>query len=74
VGSRYSQPRGVGLRNFEDDILRMKQKYERDAVGPAKQNVLQRAEENEVQPLAGKPYWSWRLSTVDLIVPTSLDQ
>ncbi len=53
MGSRYSQPRGVGLRNFEDDILRMKQKYERDAVGPAKQEVLRRAEENEVKHLAG---------------------
>ena len=49
VGTRYSMPKGVGLKNFEKDLLDLKASYDKKAVGPARNDVLEKAEADEVE-------------------------
>jgi hypothetical protein len=45
---RYSKPEGTGLQNLCDDIKEMKAKYNKKELGPAKEKVFTKFENNEV--------------------------
>ncbi len=48
LADRYSEPEGKGLQNLLDDIEKMKKKYNKKELGPAKETVLTKFENTEV--------------------------